>query len=73
VWINGKEARTGRRHLHGHVHGGRHGIACAAGDDAIVFNATHPVQEYARDLGTIAYEALTSISPRVKRVFVHGS
>jgi alanine racemase len=49
------------------------GIACAAGDDAIVFNATHPVQEYARDLGTIAYEALTSISPRVKRVFVHGS
>ena len=30
------------------------------------------MQEYARDLGTIPYEALTSISPRVKRVFVHG-
>ena len=46
------------------------GIPCAPGDDAIVFSPEHPVQVYAADLGTIPYEALTSISPRVKRVFV---
>jgi alanine racemase len=73
VWINGKEARTV-------------GAICM---DMCMVDVTaslarpvtmpscsmqlHPVQEYARDLGTIAYEALTSISPRVKRVFVHGS
>jgi alanine racemase len=73
VWINGKEARTVGAICMDMCMVDVSGIACAAGDDAIVFNATHPVQEYARDLGTIAYEALTSISPRVKRVFVHGS
>jgi alanine racemase len=48
------------------------GIDCAPGDDAILFSPAHPLLDYARDLGTIGYEALTSISPRVKRVFVHG-
>jgi alanine racemase len=47
-------------------------IPCAAGEDAIVFSPAHPLQEFARDLGTIPYEALTSISARVKRVYVHG-
>jgi alanine racemase len=32
-----------------------------------------PCRNMRATLGTIAYEALTSISPRVKRVFVHGS
>ena len=45
-------------------------IACRPGDDAFLFSPGHPVQEYAERLGTIPYEALTSISPRVKRVFV---
>lgn len=45
-------------------------IPCAPGDEAIVFSPEHPVQHYAADLGTIPYEALTGISPRVKRVFV---
>ncbi len=47
-------------------------IACAEEDEAIVFGPSHPVQEFARDLGTIPYEALTSISPRVRRVYTHG-
>ena len=42
------------------------------GDDAVVFDAAHPVQQFAKDLGTIPYEALTSISQRVKRVYVWG-
>ncbi|HNE80321.1 MAG TPA: alanine racemase, partial [Flavobacteriales bacterium] len=41
-------------------------------DEVIVFGPEHPVQKYARDLGTIPYEALTSISPRVRRVYVQG-
>lgn len=48
------------------------GIACAVGDLATVFDAAHPVTEIARDMGTISYEVLTSISQRVKRVYVRG-
>lgn len=47
-------------------------IECAEGDLAFVFSAEHPVGGFARDLGTIPYEALTSISQRVKRVYMHG-
>jgi Alr-MurF fusion protein len=48
------------------------GIPCAIGDPAYLFNAEHPITEVARDLGTIAYEVLTSVPPRVKRVYVRG-
>ncbi|MFN3874904.1 MAG: alanine racemase C-terminal domain-containing protein [Flavobacteriales bacterium] len=47
-------------------------MACAAGDAAVLFDAEHPIMELARDLGTIPYEVLTSMSPRVKRVHVRG-
>jgi alanine racemase len=47
-------------------------IDCREGDMAYVFNEEHPVSGFASDLGTIPYEALTSISQRVKRVYVHG-
>jgi alanine racemase len=46
------------------------GIPCAVGDLATVFDAIHPITELARDLGTIPYEVLTSVPPRVKRVYV---
>lgn len=48
------------------------GIDCREGDAAFLFHADHPVGEFARDLGTIPYEALTAISSRVKRVYVHA-
>ncbi|MBK8499966.1 MAG: bifunctional UDP-N-acetylmuramoyl-tripeptide:D-alanyl-D-alanine ligase/alanine racemase [Flavobacteriales bacterium] len=48
------------------------GIACGVGDMASVFDRDHPVADVARDMGTIAYEVLTSISQRVKRVYVRG-
>ena len=48
------------------------GIACAVGDEAVLFDASHPITDLARDLGTIPYEVLTSIPPRVKRVHVRG-
>ncbi|MBK6410553.1 MAG: bifunctional UDP-N-acetylmuramoyl-tripeptide:D-alanyl-D-alanine ligase/alanine racemase [Flavobacteriales bacterium] len=72
LWIHGQEARfTGAICMDMCMVDVTH-IPCAVGDEAILFSPAHPVQEYARDLGTIPYEALTSISPRVKRVFVHG-
>jgi len=42
---------------------------CRPDDPAIVFGPEHPLQDYAHDLGTIPYEALTSISARVRRVY----
>jgi alanine racemase len=72
VWIHGREARTVGAVCMDMCMVDVTGIPCAPGDDAIVFSPQHPVQDYARDLGTIPYEALTGISPRVKRVFVQG-
>ena len=47
-------------------------IPCSVGDLAYLFNATHPVSELAKDLGTIPYEVLTGIAQRVKRIHLHG-
>lgn len=47
-------------------------IRCAMDDEVLVFGPGHTLQDYARDLGTIPYEALTSISQRVKRVYIQG-
>ena len=41
-----------------------------AGDLAVVFGAGLPLPELASRIGTIAYELLTNVSERVKRVFV---
>lgn len=48
------------------------GIPCAVGDPAYLFNAEHPITELAHALGSIPYEVLTSIPPRVKRVYVRA-
>ncbi|MCQ2312632.1 MAG: alanine racemase [Paludibacteraceae bacterium] len=41
------------------------------GDEAIIFGQGLPVEELANKLGTITYEILTSVSRRVKRVYIH--
>lgn len=41
------------------------------GDEAIVFGADLPVSQLAHWAGTISYEIMTSISQRVKRVYVN--
>jgi alanine racemase len=72
VWIHGKEARfVGSICMDMAMVDVTH-IPCSEGEEAIVFGPQHPLSDYARDLGTIPYEALTSISQRVKRVYVHG-
>lgn len=45
------------------------GISCKEGDPVIVFDNDHSIEDVAKDMGTIAYEVLTNVSPRVKRVY----
>lgn len=45
------------------------GINCAEGDEVIVFGTDHPITDLANDMGTIAYEVLTNVSRRVKRIY----
>jgi alanine racemase len=42
---------------------------CEEGDEVIIFGEKLSVEEFAKDMGTIPYEALTHISRRVKRVY----
>jgi alanine racemase len=45
------------------------GIPAAEGDEVIVFSEHYPILQIAKDLDTIPYEVLTSVSRRVKRVY----
>jgi len=46
-------------------------IPAKEGDEVIVFGEGYPVTEFAKNLDTIPYEVLTSISQRVKRIYLH--
>jgi alanine racemase len=39
------------------------------GDTAIIFDKENPIQEVCKSIDKIPYEMLTSISPRVKRIY----
>jgi alanine racemase len=73
AWVHGSEARTVGTICMDMCMVDVTDIRCREGDEAVFFSPLHPLQQFANDLGTIPYEALTSISPRVKRVFVHGT
>ncbi len=45
-------------------------INCKEGDEAVIFSANHNAAKVAEHSGTISYELLTAISPRVKRVVI---
>ena len=45
-------------------------IDCKEGDEAIVFDTTDQLMTLSKAMETIPYEVLTSISSRVKRVYV---
>ncbi|MBD0823258.1 alanine racemase [Aestuariibaculum marinum] len=45
-------------------------IACKEGDEAILFDANTTAEDFAETANTISYELLTSVSQRVKRVFL---
>jgi alanine racemase/UDP-N-acetylmuramoyl-tripeptide--D-alanyl-D-alanine ligase len=45
------------------------GVECAEGDPVVLFGEADLLQRNAAAAGTIPYEMLTSVSPRVKRVY----
>ena len=45
-------------------------IECKAGDEVVIFDTNTKLIEMANAIGTIPYEILTGISPRVARVYV---
>lgn len=47
------------------------GLNCREGDEVIIFENFGQVKNLAAAMGTIPYEVLTSISTRVKRIYVH--
>lgn len=44
-------------------------FSCKEGDEVIIFGENPTISEMAKQMGTIPYEVLTSISSRVKRVY----
>lgn len=45
------------------------GMDVNVGDRVVIFDDNHPISSIANKLGTIAYEVLSGISPRVRRVY----
>lgn len=45
------------------------GINCALHDTAIVFDSIYTANKFAEKGGTISYELLSALSPRIKRIF----
>jgi alanine racemase len=46
-------------------------VACHEGDRAVIFGEEDLLQRNAAAAGTIPYELLTAVAPRVKRVYYH--
>lgn len=46
-------------------------IPCKEGDEVIVFGSTLPVTTVANQANTISYEILSTLSQRIKRVYLH--
>lgn len=70
VWINGKYAPIVGNVCMDLCMIDITGIDAKEGDSVIVFGENLPVLEVAESIDTIPYEILTSISPRVKRIYV---
>lgn len=47
-------------------------INCEEGDEVVIFGKDQSAEKLARAAGTISYELITTISKRVKRVFIGG-
>ncbi len=69
MWVNGKPARIVGNVCMDMCMLDVTGILCKEGDDVIVFDSEHSIEDVAKDMGTISYEVLTNVSPRVKRVY----
>ena len=48
-------------------------IDCREGDRVVIFGEGDLLQRNAKEAGTIPYELLTAVSPRVKRIYYHDA
>lgn len=71
VMIHGKKAHTVGNICMDMFMADVTGIACEEGDEVTIIGPDIPLEAIADMLETIPYEVLTSLSQRVKRVFIH--
>ena len=45
-------------------------VIAKEGDTVTIFNSNPSLEDFSKYCGTITYEVLTSISPRVKRIYI---
>lgn len=69
VWVNGRMAPTAGNICMDACMIDVTGIDCKVGDAVEIFGPNAPVGRLSDTLGTIPYEILTSVSPRVKRIY----
>ncbi|HRD39600.1 MAG TPA: alanine racemase C-terminal domain-containing protein, partial [Bacteroidia bacterium] len=70
VYVNGKTAKTVGNICMDMCMIDVTGLNCKEGDEVIVFENFGQIEKLAKAMNTISYEVLTSISNRVKRVYV---
>jgi len=68
VWINGKRAPIVGNVCMDMLMVDLTEIDCEPLDPAMLFDHLHTAHEFAEQAGTISYELLTSLSPRIQRV-----
>ncbi|MCF8219619.1 MAG: bifunctional UDP-N-acetylmuramoyl-tripeptide:D-alanyl-D-alanine ligase/alanine racemase [Bacteroidales bacterium] len=71
LWVNGNSAPIVGNICMDMCMVDLNGLEVEEGDEVIVFDDQHNIEEMAKDLGTIPYEVLTNVSRRVKRVYYH--
>ena len=70
VWINGQQAPIIGNVCMDMIMVDVSKIDCALHQTAVVFDAEHTAHQLAQNAGTISYELLTALSPRIKRVIL---
>jgi alanine racemase len=44
----------------------------AIGDEVVIFDKDHSIEALAQACGTIPYEIMTNLNPRIRKVYEHG-
>lgn len=70
VWVNGKLAPTIGNVCMDMTMINLNGIVAKEGDEVEIFGRNRPIQDLAKELETITYEIMTTVSHRVVRVYV---
>lgn len=69
--VNGKQAKTIGNICMDMCMINLSGIDASEGDEVVIFGDNQRIDKLADNIGTIPYEILTSISQRIKRIYIH--